>query len=173
METPGSDLLHNINILSHLIISGGNGTRWPLSRVLCADRSQAMAIHLGGPLPARSGNLPGRRPGNRPYAFPIWFCSRWGLPCHPCYQGRGALLPHPFTLACGRSPSAVCFLWHFPGIAPGGRYPPPCFRGARTFLSRGLSTLAAAAIRPSGPAAYVRPRGLAVKSSRLQALAGQ
>ena len=73
-----------------------------------------MAIHLGGPLPARSGNLPGRRPGNRPYAFPIWFCSRWGLPCHPCYQGRGALLPHPFTLACGRSPSAVCFLWHFP-----------------------------------------------------------
>jgi len=31
--------------------------------------------------------------------FPIWPCSRWGLPCRPCYQGRGALLPHRFTLA--------------------------------------------------------------------------
>jgi hypothetical protein len=30
--------------------------------------------------------------------FPIWPCSRWGLPCRPCYQGRGALLPHRFTL---------------------------------------------------------------------------
>src|SRR6202789_253782 len=31
-------------------------------------------------------------------AVPIWSCSRWGLPCRPCYQGRGALLPHRFTL---------------------------------------------------------------------------
>ena len=29
---------------------------------------------------------------------PIWSCSRWGLPCHICYQMRGALLPHHFTL---------------------------------------------------------------------------
>src|SRR6185437_6587784 len=34
--------------------------------------------------------------------FPIWPCSRWGLPCQPCYQGRGALLPHRFTLAVPR-----------------------------------------------------------------------
>src|SRR5204863_315697 len=26
-------------------------------------------------------------------------CFRWGLPCRRCYQPRGALLPHPFTLA--------------------------------------------------------------------------
>ncbi len=47
---------------------------------------------------------------------PIWPCSRWGLPCDLCYQRPGALLPHPFTLACAPSPepSAVCFLWHFP-----------------------------------------------------------
>ncbi len=25
-------------------------------------------------------------------------CSRWGLPCHCCYQQSGALLPHHFTL---------------------------------------------------------------------------
>jgi len=31
---------------------------------------------------------------------PIWSCSGWGLPCHGCYQPRGALLPHHFTLTC-------------------------------------------------------------------------
>ena len=31
---------------------------------------------------------------------PIWPCSGWGLPCDHCYQRPGALLPHPFTLAC-------------------------------------------------------------------------
>jgi len=30
--------------------------------------------------------------------FPIWPCSRWGLPCRPCYHGRGELLPRRFTL---------------------------------------------------------------------------
>ena len=30
--------------------------------------------------------------------IPIWSCSKWGLPCHCCYQQRGALLPHLFTL---------------------------------------------------------------------------
>ena len=30
--------------------------------------------------------------------FPIWSCSRWGLPCRECCHSRGALLPHHFTL---------------------------------------------------------------------------
>jgi hypothetical protein len=30
--------------------------------------------------------------------FPIWSCSRWGLPCRWCCHPRGALLPHHFTL---------------------------------------------------------------------------
>src|SRR6185312_22277 len=30
---------------------------------------------------------------------------------------------------------AVCFCGTFPRVAPAGRYPAPCFRGARTFLS--------------------------------------
>ena len=29
---------------------------------------------------------------------PIWSCSAWGLPCQPDCSGRGALLPHLFTL---------------------------------------------------------------------------
>jgi len=28
----------------------------------------------------------------------IWPCSDWGLPCRRCYQRRGGLLPHRFTL---------------------------------------------------------------------------
>jgi hypothetical protein len=54
-------------------------------------------------------------------AAPIRSCSRWGLPCRPCCQRRGALLPHRFALACGVGSltqaglaQAVCFLWHFP-----------------------------------------------------------
>ena len=31
-------------------------------------------------------------------SFPIWSCSMRGLACHVCYQPRGALLPHLFTL---------------------------------------------------------------------------
>jgi len=30
--------------------------------------------------------------------FPIWSCTRWGLPCRWCRHQRGALLPHHFTL---------------------------------------------------------------------------
>ena len=106
---------------------------------------------------------PGDRPGNGPAPDPLagvgavaptWSCSRWGLPCRRRCRRRGALLPHPFTLT--RRPteagpggrSALCGT--FPGVAPAGRYPAPCFRGARTFLPR---LAAGAAIRP--PAAAV------------------
>src|SRR5687767_11580866 len=39
---------------------------------------------------------------------PIWPCSDWGLPCRRCYQRRGGLLPHRFTLtlhALSRGPA--------------------------------------------------------------------
>jgi len=57
-----------------------------------------MTIPLGRPLPDASRDLPGRLPGNGLRAIPIWSCSRWGLPCRPCCQVRGALLPHHFNL---------------------------------------------------------------------------
>ena len=101
-------------------------------------------IPLGTPLPTCSSNQPGRRAGTRACAAPIRSCSRWGLPCRPRHRARGALLPHPFTVASPkRSPSALCGT--FPRVAPGGRYPPPSFRGARTFLDMTSMT------RPPGP----------------------
>ena len=56
-------------------------------------------------------------------SLPIWSCSVWGLPCRPTYAGRGALLPHLFTLTL-RSPCddslAVHSLLHWPsrGLEP-------------------------------------------------------
>ena len=54
---------------------------------------------------------------------PIWSCSKWGLPCRACYQPRGALLPHHFTLtsnAGGLFSAALSVgsrlpevIWHF------------------------------------------------------------
>src|ERR1700749_4212334 len=80
-------------------------------------------------------------------AVPIRSCSRWGLPCRFRCRSRGALLPHLFTLTFlpfrARERFVLCGI--SPGVAPAGRYPAPHVDGARTFLPRGLSTLAGAA----------------------------
>jgi len=85
----------------------------------------AVASHLVRP--TRSSNDPGR------VSLLIWPCSDRGLPCHACYQARGGLLPHRFTLTlwiqgrsvlCGPVPSPLGAQ-----ALPGGL---PC--GARTFL---------------------------------------
>src|SRR5207248_424810 len=77
--------------------------------------------------------------------------TRWGLPCRPCRQDRGALLPHPFDLtrpkASGMLSVALSLTPAFTGTA--GRYPAPQFRGARTFLAGDKSPP-----RPPGPLAY-------------------
>ena len=91
-----------------------------------------MTIPLGRPLPNASRGLPGRRAESGPFIIPIWPCSWRGLPCRLRYRSRGALLPHRFTLTARSRRSDLCGA--FPGVAPAGRYPAPCFRGARTFL---------------------------------------
>ncbi len=64
-------------------------------------RSTSPWISSGLPESARGSAL--RTPFPKVHRFPIWPCSRWGLPCQPCCQGRGALLPHRFTLAVPHS----------------------------------------------------------------------
>ena len=94
-------------------------------------------------------------------SLPIWSCSVWGLPCRACYQSRGALLPHLFTLTSARFRSRRRYVLCCTGRPDGLNHPSrtlsgtlPC--GVRTFLPRStpLRTRAAAIIRP--------PAGLSV-----------
>ncbi len=151
---------------------GSKGARRPISRVLSRPLAGPwMTIPLGRPLPDASRDLPGRQRRKRAWpapfpcgigrpAAPMRSCSRWGLPCRRRYRRRGALLPHPFTLACDRSLRSkrrrFAFCGTFPGVAPAGDYPAPCFRGARTFLDLAVAG-EAAIIQPSGEG---RGRGL-------------
>ncbi len=116
---------------------------------------RAATIHLGCALPRTSSNQPARlgriRPAGSPRRdAPIRSCSRWGLHCRACYQPRGALLPHHFDLAGNPFGSVrrCLFCCTVPGVAPGGRYPPPSIRGARTFLERPSPKKRAARGRP-------------------------
>ena len=76
-----------------------------ISRVLSSGTgrnsadSRAAIIHLGRRLPDTSCGLPESMIEAGYLSSPIWPCSRWGLQCRPCHQGRGELLPRRFTLA--------------------------------------------------------------------------
>ena len=131
-----------------------------------------MAIPLGRPLPGASRDLPGRparkpacprQGGRRPYLvlLPVGFAvpspspaPRCALtaPFHPCTQASRA---EPD--ACPGERYALCGT--FPGVTPAGRYPAPCFRGARTFLPRANTRRrgSGAAIRPPDPGLNVAP----------------
>ena len=75
-----------------------------------------VAVHLTQP--TRMTGLE-TAPRVAPRAIPIRSCSRWGLPCRFCYQSRGGLLPHPFTLTRHAGRYSLCGT--FPGVAPAGR----------------------------------------------------
>jgi hypothetical protein len=132
------------------------GARRPVSRVLSALDECGTTIPLGRALWRASRDQPGRRSGNAPApcgaAVPIRSCSRWGLPCRPCRQGRGALLPPRFALARGPRHRDLhgrfVFCGTFPGVAPAGGYPAPHSRGARTFLCRSHGSGRPAVWRP-------------------------
>jgi len=84
-------------------------------------------------------------------SLPIWSCSVWGLPCRVCYQARGALLPHLFTLTAGlrQRRYVLCCTGRPDGLNHPSRTLSgtlPC--GVRTFLSR--MCLAATRQRSSG-----------------------
>ncbi len=97
--------------------------------------------------PTRATGLEtGRVSPRRPYSvlLPVGFTVPVPLPVP-----RWALTPpfHPYPRT-GRGRFAFCGT--FPGVAPAGRYPAPCFRGARTFLPDSLSAVVGAAVRPTG-----------------------
>ena len=82
-----------------------------------------------------TGRATPRRTTEAERRVPVLPCSEWGLPCDPCHQEPGALLPHPFTLTDLDQPKpAVCFLWHFPAGHPDCHFASTLPCGARTFL---------------------------------------
>ncbi len=129
----------------------------PGSVPFACRHANAAIIPLDRPLPDGSRDLPGRLGRRRPAGLlgrrdtPIWSCSRRGLPCRPGYPVRGGLLPHPFTLALLRRgcTGRFAFCGAIPGVTPGGRYPPPCRRGARTFLPPDAADTALEGDRPA------------------------
>ena len=129
----------------------------PVSRVLYGRSSSprrdghSSGTPVAGRLeqPTRATGPTDRPCGARaPRIAPIRFCSRRGLPCRRRCRRRGALLPHPFTLAppdLSARAAAVCFLWRFPW----GR-PRRTLSGAVSVWSPDFPPLRAAAVRPTG-----------------------
>ena len=69
------------------------------------------------------------RPLSRRRRLPIRSCTAWGLPCRPGHPGRGALLPHRFTLATRVLADAVrrsVLCGTFLRVTPTGRWPARC-----------------------------------------------
>ncbi len=99
-----------------------------ISRVLSTT-----IIHLGQPSPTASSNLPGSPLGtggaDKPHT-PLFGLAPGGVyRAASCYQSRGALLPHHFTLT-GQSPEddvrRYIFCGTFHGLTPPRRYLAPC-----------------------------------------------
>lgn len=73
-----------------------NEGSWPISRVLSWT-----VIHLGQHSHTGSSSLPGFSAGRT--NEPLFGLAPGGVyRAASCYQSRGALLPHPFTLTCAR-----------------------------------------------------------------------
>jgi len=110
-----------------LALRSAQKSRRPVSRVLSLPCGNGQPFICDARYRAPDATNPDGRAEMPPAApcglpaTPIRSCSRWGLPCHPCCQGCGALLPHRFTLTLTPGypdGQAVCFLWHFPWGRP-------------------------------------------------------
>ncbi len=132
--------------------------RWPVSRVLSPAPRPGDGHSSGTPVArrlARPTRAAARKPAaGEPAAAPIWSCSRWGLPCHRRYRRRGALLPHPFTLA-SRPKRGGGLL----SVALSLGSPPPGVTRHRVSVEPGLSSPRSprrSGRRPSGNLAFFR-----------------
>ena len=117
---------------------------------------RAMTIHLGRPLPDASSNQPGRRPGNglsgqAPEMPPLFGLAPGGVCRAASVTVRAVRSYRTLSPLPGPKARRFAFCGTFPGVAPAGRYPAPCFRGARTFLCPSFRKRRAAVIRPSDP----------------------
>ena len=161
-----------------------------------------MVICLGWLSPATSSSLPAASLvlvatrfgifGVGHTSPPIWPCSGWGLPCHRCYQRRGGLLPHRFTLTlhpgrgrnsgrslfCGpirRLATPRCYLAAYPvelGLSSGTvGYPrPSCLTSGLKIMKLGARSQELGVLPKCNS---YRPLGLPAPSSQLPAPSSQ
>ena len=128
------------------VLSGGFPPRRPF--VWDAHCWTPRATNPGG----GSGNGPGATRCRARPAAPIWSCSRWGLPCRRRYRRRGALLPHPFTLASASRGGLL-------SVALSLGSPPAAVSRHRVSMEPGLSSTGFALMGHSRPQSRQRPSG--------------
>ena len=97
----------------------------------------SVAGRLARPTRMTSAKTPSAAPVSRWPAIPMRSCSRWGLPCRRRYRRRGALLPHPFTLAVRRLRERAGGLL---SVALSLGSPPPGVTRHRVSVEPGLSS---------------------------------
>ena len=103
----------------------------------------------------RCGNGPSahglNHPNGRPYLvlLPVGFALPLPLPAARCALTAPF---HPYR-PCTEVRRRFAFCGTFPGVAPAGCYPAPCFRGARTFLHRSRKPFRQ---QPSGHLAHLQ-----------------
>lgn len=146
---------------------------WPVSRVLSAagrrdDHSSGTPVteRLMQPTRTAAWKLAWTlRPVPSLFGFAPGGVYRAAFVAERAVGSYPTLSPLPRQQIQDLHPGRFAFCGTFPRVTPAGRYPAPCFRGARTFLPRGLSALAAAAVRPTGSAAL---GGIAIKVKQVR-----
>ena len=168
------------------VCSGPRGAASPRARVVLLARAgrkpgsvptlpPVVVIPLGRPLPDGSCDqleIESTRatPAGCP-AISDRSCSRWGLPCPPRHRGRGALLPHRFTLTVALRLRRSIFCCTVLRVTPTGRYPAPCpaepglsSTGARRRARR--DHLSGSSEKRGDYTAFSRPKGAVTKRRR-------
>ncbi len=128
-----------------------SGIRRPISRVLCRPTCVGRGGHSSGPAiagrfsrPTRTARAGEALPKHKAWArrpYSVLLQAGLAMPS-PSPGPRWALTPpfHPYPPCAPASAGGrFAFCGAIPGLAPGGRYPPPFRRGARTFLPLGLN----------------------------------
>jgi hypothetical protein len=129
-----------------------------VSRVLSVRVGPAVDDHSSGTPVAGRFTQPTRAAGPetapaalRPPRHPYSVLLPVGFALPPSLLTARCALAAPFHPCARPKPgSRYHFCGTVPGVTPAGRYPAPCFHGARTFLPCALSGQAAAVIRPAG-----------------------
>jgi hypothetical protein len=107
------DIFNNLKGIEHKpnVVCEYTTRRWGKS----ADKpGSVVGSHSSGPAVADGLKQPTRKRREPRHRFPIWPCPGWGLPCRPCYQERGELLPRQRLRVagapCGAPPFHPCLI---------------------------------------------------------------